>query len=763
MVGHRPRPLAAPGAADSDVAIKLTDVFVAPNARRSRPPMALARDYMLKQGLDPDREDARNQERAQNWERTTPEPALDLIAAPDRRLLVMLGDPGAGKSSLTRYVLLRLLAETAPVGSPLAGLHGHLPILIELRDFVLVESDRHCSDLLSYLDYCGRSLGFGFTAATVERHWTSHPAVLIVDGLDEIFDPARRKQMAEQIIGLAVRFPRLRVLVTARIAGFDEHPFRSAGFEVATLTDLTPEQVTDFSKVWFDLVFPDEPAAAERARDDLRQAIERRPQLRVLAGNPMILTIMATIARHKPLARSRAALYAQALELLCHNWDYRRGLKLPADSPLRDLSASDTPLLLRRIAWRMQESPDGLRANAIARADLHAVVEAFFRDDWRFEPPKARRAAEEMLQRLQERNWVLTLRGPDLFGFVHRTFLEYLCATELAERFKAHVLDVAALIAGFVTPRLADDTWHEVLRLLAGSVPETAAEQIVLAIVPDDAAVVKDATRLGLAWQVLAEVEPRRIPTLQAACGRLTDSLYVWLAAGRDERWRATSAIQEAAESIGPIAWPVPHPSARAWPQRSLSLVDQGSFLIAALGRSVWGCPDAAKRFLEAVAVNDPGGDPRRAAIEVLGAHFRDQPGTADFLRDRAVNDPDSYPRGAAIDALGAYFRDQPGTADCLRDRAVNDPDSDPRRAACLAFAGTLNIPHARMLCSQDLDGVAPGIDPGEPVTEEHARRAATALGENEDAIRVLYERIEAEVPLTLAWKGKPARARRRR
>jgi len=158
-------------------------------------------------------------------------------------------------------------------------------------------------------------------------------------------------------------------------------------------------------------------------------------------------------------------------------------------------------------------------------------------------------------------------------------------------------------------------------------------------------------------------------------------------------------------------------------------LVDQGSFLIAALGRSVWGCPDAAKRFLEAVAVNDP----------------------------------DSRPRGAAIGLLGAHFRDQPGTADCLRDRAVNDPDSDPRRAACLAFAGTLNIPHARMLCSQDLDGVAPGIDPGEPVTEEHARRAATALGENEDAIRVLYERIEAEVPLTLAWKGKPARARRRR
>ena len=120
----------------------------------------------------------------------------------------------------------------------------------------------------------------------------------------------------------------------------------------------------------------------------MRQTIERRPQLRVLAGNPMILTIMATIARHKPLARSRAAMYAQALELLCYNWDYRRGLKLPEDSPLRDLSAADTPLMLRRIAWRMQEASDGLRANAIGQSDLQTVIERFFLEDWRFEFPK---------------------------------------------------------------------------------------------------------------------------------------------------------------------------------------------------------------------------------------------------------------------------------------------------------------------------------------------------------------------------------------
>ena len=106
------------------------------------------------------------------------------------------------------------------------------------------------------------------------------------------------------------------MLVTARIAGFDDQPFRSADFSIATLVDLSPEQVAAFAQHWFGLVFPGDAAAAERSRDDLLQTLQRRPQLRVLAGNPMLLTIMATVARHKPLARSRAALYAQALELL---------------------------------------------------------------------------------------------------------------------------------------------------------------------------------------------------------------------------------------------------------------------------------------------------------------------------------------------------------------------------------------------------------------------------------------------------------------
>jgi len=112
--------LAAPGAVDADVTIRLADVFVPQLARRSRPAASLPRDYLERQGLDPAAEAAQMEQIADTWERLTPVSALELAAEYRQRHLVLLGDPGAGKSVLARYVLLQLLNDAAPTGSPLS-------------------------------------------------------------------------------------------------------------------------------------------------------------------------------------------------------------------------------------------------------------------------------------------------------------------------------------------------------------------------------------------------------------------------------------------------------------------------------------------------------------------------------------------------------------------------------------------------------------------------------------------------------------------
>lgn len=708
--------LAAPGALDGDVELpRLSQVFIPQDCRRSRPAVSLPRDYLQKQGLDPDQEERLLEELRERWRGQERLPALDLLARPDARKLVLLGDPGAGKSSLTRFVLLRLLE---PLTQPADGsdgwrgaLDGTWPVLVELRDLLAREAEGRCGDLLSYLAYTGETQGFGFDRAALEAQLRDRPSLIIVDGLDEIFSLNRRRAMVEEIVGLESRFPLARVLVTSRIAGFAAQPFEAAGFALATLDDLDADQIRLFTDTWFGLAFPGEPEKALRARDDLLEALERRPQMAVIAGNPLILTIMAIIARHKRLARSRTQLYAQALEVLCYAWDYRRGLALSPDSPLADLQPEDTLLMLRRIAWSMQESADGLRANAIGEAELRDILNDFFEREWRLEPPRARRAAAEMVTLLQERNWILTTRGPELYGFVHRTFLEYLCALELTRRFESHEITLETLRDVHVLPRVDDDSYAEVIRLLCGQLPVRAADPLIHTFTPTPERAVNEDGRLLLAWQSLGELDPRALTGATSACDAALLGLYAWL---DDYHFTRESHIDEtkmveAVNLIEPGSWPVTPVLDTAFPFTA-EMEPQSSFedITQALAKAIWlpsktlrerlfsllQSSEVVERLGSVNALNgemphelrifgillhlaevDDRETVRAAAVRALARSFAQLPATFEALCKWAAESESENVRVEAVWALADSCAERPATFDLLRNWAAKDKE----------------------------------------------------------------------------------------
>jgi hypothetical protein len=139
--------VAAPGALDSETERPpLAKVFIPQDCRRSRPPVSLPRDYLEEIGLDPDEEDRLLADTRQHWERQERLPTLELLSRTDAGRLVLLGDPGAGKSSLLRYVLLEMLDCGAAEGSAkwLRAIENHFPFLIELRDLVAREAEGQC-------------------------------------------------------------------------------------------------------------------------------------------------------------------------------------------------------------------------------------------------------------------------------------------------------------------------------------------------------------------------------------------------------------------------------------------------------------------------------------------------------------------------------------------------------------------------------------------------------------------------------------------
>jgi hypothetical protein len=128
--------------------IQLRAVFVEPSVREDPPPVELPKELwerleaegeILPEDL-PDGFDLAGLQQAQAAYQARPlRRVLDVLTDDAGQRAVVLGDPGAGKSTLARYLALSLLE--ADPDSRLGGLRGYLPLLVELRTYARVRAE----------------------------------------------------------------------------------------------------------------------------------------------------------------------------------------------------------------------------------------------------------------------------------------------------------------------------------------------------------------------------------------------------------------------------------------------------------------------------------------------------------------------------------------------------------------------------------------------------------------------------------------------
>ena len=85
-----------------------------------------------------------------------------------------------------------------------------------------------------------------------------------------------------------------------------------------------------------------------------------------------------------------------------------------------------------------------------------------------------------MINQLRSRNFMLCYLGADYYAFVHRTFLEYFCACEYVWQFKEiQTLTIKELKTEVFGKHWMDESWHEVLRLIAGMINSKFVGEII--------------------------------------------------------------------------------------------------------------------------------------------------------------------------------------------------------------------------------------------------------------------------------------------
>jgi predicted NACHT family NTPase len=142
----------------------------------------------------------------------------------------------------------------------------------------------------------------------------------------------------------------------------------------------------------------------------------------------MLLTIMAIIGKHQELPRERWKLYDHAASVLIEHWDVKRHMEsINVDAPF--IGEDDKKELLRRLAFRMQAGGAGLKGNYIHREQLEKEFHDYLVERFTLSPDRATTISRIMIDQFRQRNFILSLYGASVYGFVHRAFLEYFCAT----------------------------------------------------------------------------------------------------------------------------------------------------------------------------------------------------------------------------------------------------------------------------------------------------------------------------------------------
>lgn len=470
-------------------------------------------------------------------------PVTALEALQQNQKLVLLGDPGGGKSTFVSHLAYCLAAHHLyPTEKWLAHLPGWIeknrqviPLLVILRDFAQFEPEGKLTAdsperLWQFIKYRLHNMGIGFAEKAIRDKLAKGEMVVLLDGLDEVTTSAQRLMVKQAVEGFMALYGANRYVLTCRILSYqapdsenpEEKELRFTNLPEFTLAPFSEEKINQFIEAWYTEL------AQQRQLENPALKIERlkeavnREDIRELAPNPLLLTIMALVHTHKgELPAARVLLYEDCIDMLLWKWEQKKGDNQPALQQWLErykLDKTDFKQLLRRLAYEAHaQGTEGRGVVGIAEMTLLKELMKLTQKD--------ANGALEMIGLMKHRAGLLLERSPEVFTFPHRTFQEYLAGGHLANQ-----AQFSKQADKLVTQNWG--LWREAIKLAAGRLIHAKEEMDPALMLVDNLTAEEDEAgtpfdqqtywrKVWLAGEVLIELGLNRVERDRAGRTRL--------------------------------------------------------------------------------------------------------------------------------------------------------------------------------------------------------------------------------------------------
>lgn len=381
--------------------------------------------------------------------------------APTPRHLILKGDPGNGKTTLSKLLVQVYRAAFLTGGTQLSadqqgvidGLaeamtrfgrtlpkNRRWPIRVDLAEYAQERGHLTQDSLMRWIaEQVSAQAVSGRMApgllATWQKQW---PWLVFLDGLDEVTEPQIRRAVIERVVEFVNEAEAddsdLLVVLTTRPVGYTEN-IAPNQFETLTLAGLTPKEALRYAEVVTHARLRNDPERGNGVLRHLEDATKNE-QFANLLRTPLQVLILSIIIENTGgnLAPDRYSLF----------WGYYTTVvnrELAKPTSLRNLLRDHSPQIQRlheEVGFALQvrsEAGDGSYA-ALTRYELRDIAWRVLHEAGHQQSPATETLLDQIVQAATQRLVLIAPRGDDGFGFDVRSLQELMAAMRLvnAER-----------------------------------------------------------------------------------------------------------------------------------------------------------------------------------------------------------------------------------------------------------------------------------------------------------------------------------------
>ena len=372
--------------------------------------------------------------------------------------LMILGKPGAGKTTFLKYLAIQC------IGGKFQA--ERVPIFVTLKNFAEAANKpgllQHITEEAINPISCIRDV------------LTYGKALVLLDGLDEVREEDSNRVLKE-IRQFSDRFSKNQFVITCRIAA-KEYTFEK--FTEVEVADFDDDQIFNFTNNWF----KDKAVKSE----SFIKRLEENNRIKELAASPLLLTLLCLAFEESgDFPANRSELYKEGLDALLKKWDAKRGIQ--RDQIYKKLSVQRKEDLLSKMALTTFEGSEYFFKQKVAEQYITEYIRNL--PNANTDEEALQLDSDQVLRSIEHHHGLVVARAKGIYSFSHLTFHEYFTAREFVIVRQSSKEALQNLVS-----HITEKRWREVFLLAVGMSPN--ADRLLLLIKEKIDFIVADDQRL---------------------------------------------------------------------------------------------------------------------------------------------------------------------------------------------------------------------------------------------------------------------------